>query len=222
MPSRPARATRAARDVYALVSLASQVDADPFNVLTNHTFAAFVHQAADPKTKPVVLPISWLPDDGTIVLFRREKGRNYTLDETYQWCKAGGQAIHALEPVEIRKELFDSAERQRDLLASGRVLYFFFGWYPVKWSLNCTHAVCNLDIADPLGFTSELGVGAARLVLEQFRPWIVGAAPDPAAIKKALRLPRKAVWESKGRRAKPLTPERFLANLVESIGKELG
>src|SRR5262245_10200556 len=90
-----------------------------------HTFATFVRVRVEAEGPEVVdqATISWLPAAGRVKLFKRaERGRNYTLEESFALVKQGHRLAQG-GPFEIQEELFDRAKKQAAFLCSGAILY---------------------------------------------------------------------------------------------------
>src|SRR5262245_18909354 len=90
-----------------------------------HTFATFLRVRLEVDGPATVdqATISWLPAAGRVKLFKRaEKGRNYTLEESFALVKQGHRLAQG-GPFEIQEELFDRAKKQAAFLCSGAILY---------------------------------------------------------------------------------------------------
>jgi hypothetical protein len=124
------------------------------------------------------------------------KGRVYSLEESFEWINRNQMNIHAWKPVDITTEFFHSAARRHWLLTSGAAAYFFLGMYPFPKGWNCTHALSDLDIVHPLGFTAASGVAASRLVLSHFQNWLRPSDMADGIVKRLKLGQLPILWEA--------------------------
>jgi hypothetical protein len=118
-----------------------------------HTFAGFI--AYDHANQTVIerFSISWLPSVGTVSLFGPiERGRNYTVPETFQIAWRRQLDILRFGPHEVGVEFFQLARNQwarlEQATIDGSILYKavdgdlrYRSDYPV---INCMHAVSGI------------------------------------------------------------------------------
>src|SRR5262245_52695306 len=145
-----------------------------------HSFATFVRVRVE-DTGPRVIDqatISWLPAAGRVKLFKRaERGRNYTLEESFALVKPGHR-LAQWGPFEIQEELFDRAKKQADFLSSGGVLYKAVDPFtrPAGVAINCEHAVCDIGLRTGesiLRTGTAHGHGGSYMVAQHLRSWMI-------------------------------------------------
>jgi hypothetical protein len=186
-----------ANDAYYLIVFAAQHRDNQAKY--SHTFAAFLKvtdgEAAKPSMESAV--ISWLPATGSVDLrrLRPEAGKNFGLQETLDWAAKEQDRVTGFGPFVIKKELYESAQRQVRKLESGTVLYkaveFVRGTSQVT---NCIHAVCDLDIVkDHLVTGKARGEQASEMIARFFRPWILRADPLPRWVAERLGLTKDKI-----------------------------
>ena len=124
----------------------------PFRPRTAHTWATFVKAA--PASGGTILmesvTISWLPATGEVVPYRLrpEKGKNYTLEETFALTTASGDRVSMWGPFEINAERYELAVAQAQRLESGAVRYRAIDSFTRRRSVShCVHAVTYADPA---------------------------------------------------------------------------
>src|SRR5438132_670822 len=115
-----------------------------------HSFATFVRVRLEATGPEIVdrATISWLPAAGKVRLFKRaERGRNYTLEETFALVKPG-HTVAQWGPFEIQEDLFERAKKQAAFLSSGGVLYKAMDPFsrPAGMAINCEHAICDIGL----------------------------------------------------------------------------
>jgi hypothetical protein len=110
----------------------------------SHSFATFVHVAANGCAEECT--ISWMPQAGKLRPFAlmSEPGRNFTLNETLQFCVDNGMGVAAWGPYQIQPQLWNMALAQKGRLDSGQVAYKAFDYgAPEGRVSNCVHAVAD-------------------------------------------------------------------------------
>jgi hypothetical protein len=182
---------RADEAYYVIVFASQHPDNQP---KYSHTFAAFMKVTEGAGAKPALetAAISWLPATGSIDLLRLrpETGKNFGLGETLDWAAKAQAPVTAYGPFRVKKELYDSAQRQVRRLESGTVLYKAVDLARGTGLVtNCIHAVCDLDIVkDYLATGKARGEEASEMVARFFRPWILRAEPLPGWVAERLGL----------------------------------
>ena len=122
----------------------------PFRPSTAHTWATFV------KTSPSAagalevesFTISWLPASGRVRPWkcRSERGRNYTLEETFALAAEQHNRVSMWGPFEIDAGRYELAVEQAALLESGAVAYRAIDSFTRSpWVEHCVHAVTYAD-----------------------------------------------------------------------------
>jgi len=165
----------------------------------SHTFAAFlqVTEGAGDKHMLETATISWLPATGNVemVRLRPEPGKNFGLQETFDWAAKRQAPVSAFGPYRIKKELYESARRQVKKLASGAVLFKAAPLIRAEDAVsNCIRAVCDLDIVkEPLMTGTARGEEASSLIVRLFRPWIIRAEPIPTWAAERLGLTKHKI-----------------------------
>lgn len=118
---------------------------------TAHTWATFACCNGD---RIEHFTISWLPADGKVKPFGTAvEGRNYGLHETLELYKSERAVINLWGPFEIRRSFFEDAQKHKERLDSGEVLYKVMDGGPVLRRSpvrrpdlsHCVHAItrCN-------------------------------------------------------------------------------
>jgi hypothetical protein len=174
-----------------------------------HSFATFVRIRLEPTGPEVVdrATISWLPAAGPVKLFKRaEKGRNYTLEESFALLKPG-HSVAQWGPFEIKEELFDRAKKQAAFLSGGGVLYKAVDPFsrPAGVAINCEHAICDIGLR---AGESILRTGTAHghhgsyLVAMHLRDWMIEPAVAHDWVARPLKLDQYAIvkgsWDYQG------------------------
>jgi hypothetical protein len=174
-----------------------------------HSFATFARvrlEAAGPEVVDQAT-ISWLPAAGKVKLFKRaEKGRNYTLEESFALVKPGHR-VAQWGPFEIKEELFDRAKKQAAFLSSGGVLYKAVDPFsrPAGVAINCEHAICDIGLRPG---ESVIRTGTAHghhgsyLVAMHLRDWMIEPGTSHDWVGRSLKLDQYAIarggWEYQG------------------------
>jgi hypothetical protein len=174
-----------------------------------HTFATFVRVRLEVAGPEVVdqATISWLPAAGRVKLFKRaERGRNYTLEESFALVKPGHN-LAQWGPFEIQEELFDRAKKQAAFLSSGGVLYKAVDPFtrPAGVAINCEHAVCDIGLRPGesiLRTGTAHGHGGSYMVAQHLRSWMIEPGVSHDWVNRSLKLEQYAIarggWEYQG------------------------
>lgn len=122
----------------------------PFKPRTAHTWATFVKAApaVDGTMLLETVTISWLPETGQVKPYRLrpERGRNFTLDETFALAESHDDRVSMWGPFEINAERYEQAVAQRQRLESGVVRYRAIDSLTRRKSVShCVHAVTYAD-----------------------------------------------------------------------------
>jgi hypothetical protein len=174
-----------------------------------HTFATFVRvrlEVDGPQTVDQAT-ISWLPAAGKVKLFKRaEKGRNYTLEESFALVKPGHR-VAQWGPFEIQEELFDRAKKQAALLSSGAILYKAVDPFtrPAGYAINCEHAVCDIGLRPGKAIErtgTAHGHHGSYLVATHLRSWMIEPGVSHDWVSRTLKLDQYAIakggWDYQG------------------------
>lgn len=174
-----------------------------------HTFATFVRVRLDidgPQTVDQAT-ISWLPAAGKVKLLKRaEKGRNYTLEESFALVKPGHR-VAQWGPFEIQEELFDRAKKQAALLSSGAILYKAVDPFarPAGYAINCEHAVCDIGLkpGEVIVRTGTAhGHHGSYLVSMHLRSWMIEPGVTHDWVNRTIKLDQYAIakggWDYQG------------------------
>src|SRR6516162_3882776 len=174
-----------------------------------HSFATFVRVRLEVTGPKVVdqATISWLPAAGKVKLLKRaERGRNYTLEESFALVKPGHR-VAQWGPFEIQEELFGRAKKQAAFLSSGGVLYKAVDPFsrPAGVAVNCEHAICDIGLR---AGESILRTGTAHghhgsyLVAMHLRDWMIEPAVAHDWVARPLKLDQYAIvkgsWDYQG------------------------
>ena len=174
-----------------------------------HTFATFVRVRLEVSGPEVVdqATISWLPAAGKVKLFKRaERGRNYTLEESFALVKPG-HSLAQWGPFEIQEELFDRAKKQAAFLSSGGVLYKAVDPFsrPAGVAVNCEHAVCDIGLwpgESIIRTGTAHGHHGSRLVATHLRSWMIEPGVSHDWVNRSLKLEQYAIarggWDYQG------------------------
>ena len=174
-----------------------------------HTFATFVRVRLEVSGPEVVdqATISWLPAAGKVKLFKRaERGRNYTLEESFALVKPG-HSLAQWGPFEIQEELFDRAKKQAAFLSSGGVLYKAVDPFsrPAGVAVNCEHAVCDIGLRPGESIIrtgTAHGHHGSRLVATHLRSWMIEPGVSHDWVNRSLKLEQYAIarggWDYQG------------------------
>ena len=149
----------------------------PYRPRTAHTFAAFV------KTTPVSdgtilidsFTISWLPATGDVRPWklRAEKGRNFTLEDTFAQAEANHARVSMWGPFEIDAAWYEKASAQSQRLESGEVRYRVIDSFRLRNDVqHCVHAVTSADTTRQWRLQPVVQVGepgTSRLAAEYLR-----------------------------------------------------
>jgi hypothetical protein len=174
-----------------------------------HSFATFVRvrlQATGPEIVDQAT-ISWLPAAGRVKLFKRgERGRNYTLEESFALVKPG-HSVAQWGPFEIQEELFDRAKKQAAFLSSGGILYKAVEPFsrPAGVAINCEHAICDIGRrpGEPIVRTGTAhGHYGSYLVAMHLRSWMIEPGVVHDWVGRSLTLDQYAIakggWNYQG------------------------
>lgn len=181
----------------------------PNRFVEAHSFATFVRVRLDDAGPTVVdqATISWLPAAGKVKLFKRaEKGRNYTLEESFALVKLG-HSVAQWGPFEIQEELFERAKKQEALLSSGGILYKAVEPFarPAGRAINCEHAICDIGLKPG---ESVVRTGTAHghhgsyLVAVHLKGWMIEPGVSHDWVARSLKLNQyeiaKGGWDYRG------------------------
>jgi hypothetical protein len=168
-----------ADDKYYMIMFGAQDEAATPRLC--HTFATFVKASGEGDDKSDYKlerhTISWIPATREIVIARlfAEPGENLGLRESLRLAASQGEQVAMWGPFEIKKELYDRARKQIDLLEKGEVQYKAIDarFRPTAAS-NCIHAVADIDTDNGyLSVGTAHGAGASRMVLDHLSRWII-------------------------------------------------
>lgn len=168
--------TRADDHYYMLIF---GVQGQPNRPRFSHTFATFVKAAhADefPKgAKLEVHTISWMPATLEVAPLRRrpETGKNLDLAASIDWARSVNAQITMWGPFAIKKELFDKAKAQEQLLEGGKIGYIALdGGHRGNGASNCVHAVSDIVPEPMLNTGTAHGNAASQMVLRHLSGFI--------------------------------------------------
>jgi hypothetical protein len=145
-----------------------------------HSWAVFMRV---PPCGPIQeVTISWMPATGKVRPFalKPEAGRNFSLEESLQYCVDNQLAVGAWGPYQIQPDLWNRALCQKSRLESGQVQYkaFDFGSQDGTVS-NCIHALSYLT-REPgqkepnvIVAPANWGESGSYWVALTYRPWFV-------------------------------------------------
>jgi hypothetical protein len=174
-----------------------------------HSFATFVRVRLEAKGPKIVdqATISWLPAAGKVKLVKRaERGRNYTLEESFAMVKPGHK-LAQWGPFEIQEELFDRAKKQSAFLSSGGVLYKAVDPFsrPKGVAVNCEHAICDIGLKPGESIVrtgTAHGHHGSYLVAMHLRIWMIEPGVSHDWVAHSLKLDQytiaKGGWEYQG------------------------
>lgn len=183
MFSSPAEPTPTGTPRYFFVLFGGQ--SVPFRPRTAHTFATFVRTTptSDGTMAVESFTISWLPETGEVKPWklRAEKGRNFTLEQTFAQAEANSARVSMWGPYEIDAEWYAKASAQSQRLESGEVRYRVIDSFGLNGSVeHCVHAVTLADTTRQWRLQPVLRVGepgTSRLAAEYLRKGaFIGAA----------------------------------------------
>jgi hypothetical protein len=169
---------RADEFYYVLVFGSQQV---PARATYSHSFAIFAKATGQgPCAQSYQLEahtISWTPQamDIRIGALLPECGQNLEINHTMQWALSTGQRISLWGPYQIRRDLYDRALAQINLLESGRVKYKAVdSGFPTNIASNCIHAISSVADGHRLRVMSpSFGETASYYVTRRLEPWII-------------------------------------------------
>ncbi len=147
-PAVPAGISASAPRFYVLIFGS---DAGALKKGKTHTWATFVKATPTPDCKQTLesFTISWLPADGTVNAirpFKRECGKNYTLEETIAFACKNKETIALWGPFETSACIWESALAQKARIESGTVTYRAIDAYGRKPDRShCVHAVIDIE-----------------------------------------------------------------------------
>jgi hypothetical protein len=124
-----------------------------------------------------------------------EPGRNLNLAESIAWAVERKAATTAYGPFEIRKELYDAAQRRHLQLEGGLTGFVCIdSWFRPFVATNCIHALSDLDLSPRLLVTGlAYGNKASFRVLRHYEPWIVNPQASHPWVGDVLGLYRHRV-----------------------------
>lgn len=149
------------------------VQTTPNYIHTSHTYAVFVKVTGD---RMEAQTISWMPKSMKIESTPiPESGINLDLKRTHLWVDSVKAKTITRGPYRITKNLYEMAQKQKEVLESGKVKYVCLDrLHRGNGATNCAHAVCDLDITQPLLETGTTrGRLASLLVVRHLRKHIV-------------------------------------------------
>lgn len=143
-----------------------------------HSFATFVHVDCAGQVEEVT--ISWLPvaDEVRPLARRPEPGRNYTLQETFDFCCRNRMVVSAWGPYQVTEDLWHRAVAQKSRLDGGSILYRAADDFADDSINNCLHAVGGV-IREPgerryvYVFPANWGESGSFWMALLLRPWYV-------------------------------------------------
>jgi hypothetical protein len=174
-----------------------------------HSFATFVRVRLEVTGPKVVdqATISWLPAAGKVKLLKRaERGRNYTLEESFALVKPGHR-VAQWGPFEIQEKLFDRAKKQAAFLSSGGVLYKAVDPFsrPAGVAVNCEHAISDIGLSPGESIVrtgTAHGHHGSYLVATHLRKWMIEPGVSHDWVGRSLKLDKYAIakggWEYQG------------------------
>jgi hypothetical protein len=174
-----------------------------------HSFATFVRVRLEATGPEIVdrATISWLPAAGRVKLFKRaERGRNYTLEESFALVKPG-HSVAQWGPFEIQEELFDRAKKQEAFLSSGGVLYKAVDPFsrPAGVAVNCEHAISDIGLRPGESIVrtgTAHGQYGSYLVATHLRSWMIEPGVAHDWVGRSLKLDQYAIakggWDYQG------------------------
>jgi hypothetical protein len=172
-----------AEDRYYMMVFGSQ--SEPNVPRMTHVHALFVQVSLDKWGSQRVQEqhgISWLPKSLAVEPLRRttEPGVNLSIAESNRLYASMGSQVAMWGPFQIKKELYDMAVKQAELLNRNEIDYICLDWrYRGAGASNCHHAVSDLDTTQPpLNTGTARGHGAAVLVVQHFARYIVQSTDD--------------------------------------------
>jgi hypothetical protein len=174
-----------------------------------HSFATFARVRLEATGPEIVdrATISWLPAAGRVRLFKRaERGRNYTLEESFALVKPG-HSVAQWGPFEIQEELFYRAKNQAAFLSSGGVLYKAMDPFsrPAGVAVNCEHAICDIGLRPGESIVrtgTAHGHHGSYLVAMHLRNWMIEPGVAHDWVGRSLKLDQYAIakggWDYQG------------------------
>ncbi len=188
----------AAVDTYYVTFFSYQTGANLFLTKQNsHTFAQFVHAQPDGAggvTVADTLHISWMPLSGVVrTLGPTEPGENTEIDfELQRGATVPRARAFAWGPFRIPATIWQRAERQRDLLATGAVLYkaserdrvsrttnyLEDGSAIAPEFLNCLAAVGDISPDGGTIVGTATGRAGTQEIVDHFAPFFVNRAAN--------------------------------------------
>jgi hypothetical protein len=185
-----------AEDRYFMVMFASQ--GQPNLPKLSHTFAAFIKTSGQQDLKHdkvEVHTISWMPASLVLVPLRLqlEVGKNLDLAATLAYAKSLNAPVTSWGPFAVKKELYDRAVKQIDLLSSGKIAFIVLDRrFRGKGASNCIHAVCDVDTDNGFVQTGSVhGIPASQAALEHLDRWVIPTKEDLGVLYERLRLPKE-------------------------------
>ena len=139
--------------------------------------------------------ISWLPATLVIepVRLNPEVGKNLDLAASLAFAKSLDAQVSSWGPFAIKKELYDRALKQIDLLNSGKIAYIALDRrFRGQGASNCIHAVCDVD-ADKgfLDTGTAYGNEASQEAVSHLERWMVPTKEDLAYLNERLAIPKE-------------------------------
>ena len=186
-------------DTYYVTFFAYQTGLNLVTRESSHTFAQFIHARPDGAggvriDGSDVITISWMPRSGVVRAFGpAEPGANTPFDfEIRRAATVPRARAFAWGPFRVPEVIFQRAVRQRDLLASGRVLYKASDRDPISRHTNYlddpriapTFVNCLAAVGDiaPNGGTivgASSGRGGTQEIVDHYQRWFIdGPAPS--------------------------------------------
>ena len=156
-----------------------------------HTFATFMRCKSDGENESFdTHTISWLPQSLVIAPLRgAEPGKNFSLEETFNWAKNLNSRFTAWGPYEIKKELYDRSKQQHERLEKREVMYKMLDVrFRPDVAINCIHAVCDCAPGNVLLTGSAFGEEATWMVADWFRPWMINVGQTHDGLVQRLGL----------------------------------
>lgn len=186
-----------AEDRYYMIVFAYQ--GTPNLPRLSHSFATFVkipdNDGIPRKTRLEAHTISWVTAPENFGLLRPPAaGHNLSLAESLQWAVEKNAAITAFGPYQIKKELYDRAMTQLDLLNSGRVQYKATDRrFRPNVAVNCFHAISDMIEGPLLDTGTAFGEPASAMVRDHLSPWIIDRQRTHRSLIPALGLDKYTI-----------------------------
>lgn len=146
----------------------------------SHTFATFVKATTEglslDRCRIETVTISWFPATMRIrtLSLRPETGMLLDLPTTFRWAQDNGTRVSMWGPYQIQPELYERSRVRACQLHSGTIRYKLIDRLHRPGTVDCIHAVSDMDVdAGLLQSRAAYGDAASFIVLHHFCRWII-------------------------------------------------